>query len=60
MVAATGSIDRTAEAIGIHPDTARRHYLDSKQAFDSDDLFKKLAGVLVWRFGGLFSKTLVF
>lgn len=47
MVAATGSMDRTAEAIGIHPDTARRHYLDSKQAFDSDELFKKLAGVLV-------------
>ncbi len=47
MVAATGSIDKTAEAIGIHPDTARRHYLDSKKAFDSDELFKKMAGVLV-------------
>jgi len=47
MVRATGSIDQTAEAIGIHPDTARRHYLDAQQAFHSDELFKKMAGVLV-------------
>ena len=47
MVAATGSIDKTAEAIGIHPDTARRHYLDAEKAFASDELFKKLAGILV-------------
>ena len=47
MVAATGSIDKTAEAIGIHPDTARRYYLDAQKAFDSDELFKKMAGVLV-------------
>ena len=47
MVAATGSIDKTAEAIGIHPDTARRHCLDAQKAFASDELFKKLASVLV-------------
>jgi hypothetical protein len=47
MVAATGSIDRTAQAIGVHPDTARRHYLDTKQAFDFAELFKKMATVLV-------------
>ncbi|MBY0457295.1 MAG: site-specific integrase, partial [Gemmataceae bacterium] len=47
MVAATGSIDKTAEAIGIHPDTARRHYLDAQKAFASDELFKKMASVLV-------------
>ena len=33
-LAATHSIDQTAEAIGIDPRTARRHYLDAKRAID--------------------------
>jgi hypothetical protein len=47
MTAATGSVDKTAQALGVHPETARKHYLDAQQAFDSAELFKKLAGVLV-------------
>lgn len=47
MVAATGSIDKTAESIGIHLNTARRHYIDAQKAFASDELIKKLAGFLV-------------
>jgi integrase len=47
MVGATQSVDATAEALGVHPETARKHYLDAQQAFNSADLFKKLASVLV-------------
>ena len=47
MVAATGSVDKTSQALGVHPETARKHYLDAQQAFDSAELFKQLANVLV-------------
>ena len=47
MVEATQSVDATAEALGIHPETARKHYLDAKQAYNSAELFKKLASILV-------------
>ncbi len=47
MVEATQSVDATAESLGIHPETARKHYLDAKQAYNSAELFKKLASVLV-------------
>jgi predicted ArsR family transcriptional regulator len=47
MVGATGSVDQTAEALGVHPETARKHYRDARQAFNSEELFKRMAGVLV-------------
>ena len=47
-VAATQSVDAAAEALGIHPTTARRHYLDSKAAFDSQrQLLKRMATILL-------------
>jgi integrase len=46
-VAATQSVDAAAEALGIHPTTARRHYIDSKAAYDSTELLKRMAAVLV-------------
>jgi hypothetical protein len=45
-VAATQSIDQTAEAIGIDPGTARRYYLDAERAIDGQELLRKMAGVL--------------
>jgi hypothetical protein len=34
-------------AVDIHPTTARRHDLDSKAVFDSTELRKRMASVLV-------------
>lgn len=39
--------DRTAEALGVHPDAARKHYLDAKQAFNSTNVFTQMAAALV-------------
>jgi predicted ArsR family transcriptional regulator len=47
MVEAMQSVDATAEALGVHPETARKHYLDAQQAYNSSELFKRMAGVLV-------------
>lgn len=46
MTLATQNIDQTAQAIGIDAQTARKYYLDAKKAFETDDVFKRLAGVL--------------
>lgn len=46
VAAATQSVDATAQAIGLNPATARRYYLDSQRAFDTDEVFRKVAGVL--------------
>jgi integrase len=43
---ATQSVDQTAEAIGIDPATARRYYLNARQAFDGQGLLKRMADVL--------------
>lgn len=43
---ATGSVDQTAQAIGIDPQTARTYYLDAQRAFDADEVFRKVAGLL--------------
>lgn len=43
---ATGSVDATAQAIGIDPQTARRYYLDAQAAFDSEALLRTMADVL--------------
>ena len=45
-VAATGSVDAAASAIGVHPQTARSYYLDAKRAFDTDDVMRKVAEAL--------------
>jgi hypothetical protein len=46
VAAATQSVDATAEALGLDPQTAR-HYLDSATAFKGTELLQKLAGVLL-------------
>ncbi len=44
---ATGSVDLTAQAIGIDPQTARTYYLDARRAFDTDAVFRQVAGTLL-------------
>lgn len=46
VAAATGSVDATAEVLGVDPQTAR-HYMDRARAFDRADLLKRIAGVLI-------------
>lgn len=46
VVAAGGSVDAAAKALHIHPDTARQHYLDMEKAFDTAELFKRMAATL--------------
>lgn len=43
---ATQSVDATAQAFGLDPATARKYYLDAKQAFNGSELLKRMAGVL--------------
>lgn len=45
-VQATGSVDAAATAIGVHPQTARTHYLDAQRAFDTDETMKRVAEAL--------------
>ena len=42
----TQSVDATAQAIGIDPQTARRYYLDAQAAFDGQEIMKRMADVL--------------
>ncbi|WP_261341241.1 site-specific integrase [Fimbriiglobus ruber] len=46
IAAATQSVDATAEALGVDPQTAR-HYLDASKAFKGTELMKKMAGILL-------------
>ena len=48
VAAATQSVDATAEALGVDPQTAR-HYLDASKAFKGSELMKKFASVLLPR-----------
>jgi hypothetical protein len=43
---AAKSVDETARAVGIDPQTVRRYYLDAERAFDSDAPLTKMAHVL--------------
>ena len=43
---ATQSVDATAQAIGIDAQTARKYYLDAKQAFAGTELLKQMADIL--------------
>jgi integrase len=43
---ATQSVDATADAIGIDPQTARRYYLDATQSFNGEELLKRMAEIL--------------
>ncbi len=45
VAAATQSIDATAQALGIDPQTAR-HYLDAGKAFDRTEIMRKAAELL--------------
>jgi integrase len=44
---ATGSVDATAQAIGLDAQTARRYYVDAQRAFDGHAVMQKMAGVLL-------------
>jgi len=46
MTLATQNVDQTAAALGVSAQTARKHYLDAKRAFDGSELLKKMADVL--------------
>lgn len=43
----TGSVEAAALAIPITADTARRHYLDDKRAFNAAEIQKKMAAHLL-------------
>jgi integrase len=45
-VSKTQSVDATAAAIGLNPATARKYYLDSQRAFNSDEVFRLVAGAM--------------
>lgn len=47
MTLATGSVDLTAQALGINPQTARSYYLDAQRAFNTKDAFKLATGLLL-------------
>jgi len=47
-VKATGSIDAGAHAIGVTSQTAAKHYLDAKQAFETDEVMTKLGEALLF------------
>lgn len=42
----TQSVDAAAQAMGVDPQTARKHYLDAQRAFDGEELLKRMAGIL--------------
>lgn len=41
VVKSAGSVDAAAMAIGVHPQTARNHYLDAQKAFDADAILRR-------------------
>jgi integrase len=43
-------VDKTARAFGVDPQTARRYYVDGKQAHDTDEVYASRAEG--WRYGG--------
>jgi integrase len=45
-----GDMNKVAEAIGVTPETANRHYLDRKRVTDAAEVQRQMAGVLLrWR-----------
>jgi integrase len=46
VATATQSVDATAQAMGVDPQTAR-HYLDASKAFDRSEILKKAANLLL-------------
>lgn len=51
MVTKTQSVDVTAQALGLNPQTARAHYLDAQRAFNTADAFKLVEGALLPKIG---------
>jgi integrase len=47
MATATGSVDLTAQALGISAQTARAYYLDAARAFNTADAFRVASGLLL-------------
>jgi integrase len=45
-----GNIEKAAAAIGVHPQTAARHYLDEKEAFETEQTMRAVADLLKPRF----------
>ena len=46
VVGLGGNVDAAANAIGVHPQTAKTHYLDHKMAFDADADLRKVMDAL--------------
>ncbi|HEX4609772.1 MAG TPA: site-specific integrase [Urbifossiella sp.] len=51
VMAMNGDIEAAAQAIPVTSDTARRHYLDTKRAYNAADIQRKTAGVLLGNLG---------
>ncbi len=51
VMAMNGDIEAAAQAIPVTSDTARRHYLDTKRAYNAADIQRKTAGVLLGEWG---------
>lgn len=47
VMAVNGDLEAAAQAIPVTADTARRHYLDTKRAYNAADIQKRTAGVLL-------------
>ena len=45
-----GNIEQADTAIGVHPQTAARHYLDDKEAYQTEETMCRLAEVLAPKF----------
>lgn len=52
-----GDLEAAAQAIPVTADTARRHYLDTKRAYNAADIQRRTAGVLLGEFGTGVSAT---
>lgn len=60
VVAAGGNVDRAARALGVHPQTARAHYLDRVRAFEGDEVMRAAdAALRLPRAGGENGGTMV-
>ncbi|MBN9517189.1 site-specific integrase [bacterium] len=47
VMAVNGDLEAAAQAIPVTADTARRHYLDTKRAYNAADIQRRTAGVLL-------------
>jgi hypothetical protein len=52
VMAVNGDLEAAAQAIPVTADTARRHYFDTKRAYNAADIQRKTAGVLLGDWAG--------